>query len=209
MYKLSFIFQGHTVEPWYKLGINIAGAASIASWTAAWSFLIFYPFQRFGYLRVTPLTEFKGLDQTEHGETAYPVDAWVETQYNNPEGQRRPSIPSLMQGSPGWEYNPSNLQNMVTKLQSCTGFAQSRLRKSNFCYGSVASDGLFLVSPLLQDCSLCWDRWNGTWCLHLTRPCLLALGQVLIWVKCRIGCGALSIGLIWLFLQGSLATAEL
>ena len=45
--------------------------------------------------------EFKGLDQTEHGETAYPVDAWVELQYNNPEGQRRQSIPSLMQGSPG------------------------------------------------------------------------------------------------------------
>ena len=30
----------------------------------------------------------------------------------------------------------------------------------------------FLVSALLRDCSLCWDRWNGTWRLHLTRPCL-------------------------------------
>ena len=28
-----------------------------------------------------------------------------------------------------------------------------------------------LVSALLQDCSLCWDGWRGTWLLHLTRPC--------------------------------------
>ena len=41
----------------------------------------------------------------------------------------------------------------------------------------------FLVSALLRDCSLCWDRWNGTWHLHLTRPCLLALGWVLIYIS--------------------------
>ena len=35
--------------------------------------------------------------------------------------------------------------------------------------------------------SLCWDRWNGTWHPHLTRPCFVALGQVLIWVPRRIG----------------------
>ena len=29
----------------------------------------------------------------------------------------------------------------------------------------------FLVSALFRDCSLCWDRWCGTWLLHLTRPC--------------------------------------
>ena len=37
----------------------------------------------------------------------------------------------------------------------------------------------FLVSALLRNYSLCWDRWNGTWHLHLTRPCLIALGRVL------------------------------
>ena len=30
---------------------------------------------------------------------------------------------------------------------------------------------LLLLSALLRDCSLCWDRWRGTWLLHLTRPC--------------------------------------
>ena len=48
----------------------------------------------------------------------------------------------------------------------------------------------FFVSPLLRDCSLCWDRWRGTWLLHLTRPCQCvahqngvepqALGRVLL-----------------------------
>ena len=55
---------------------------------------------------------------------------------------------------------------------------------------------IFFVSALLWDCSLCWDRWPGTWLLHLTRPCLyvvhqdevepLALGWVLIWVERQI-----------------------
>ena len=38
-------------------------------------------------------------------------------------------------------------------------------------------------SAFLQDCSLCWDCWNGIWHLHLTRPCLVALGRVLFWVN--------------------------
>ena len=41
----------------------------------------------------------------------------------------------------------------------------------------------FFVSALLRDCSLCWDHWNGTRPLHLMRPCLVGLGQVLIWVE--------------------------
>ena len=38
----------------------------------------------------------------------------------------------------------------------------------------------FFVSALLRDYSLCCDPVNGTWLLHLTRPCLVTLGQVLI-----------------------------
>ena len=43
---------------------------------------------------------------------------------------------------------------------------------------------IFFVSALLRDYSLCWDCVNGAWLLHLTQPCLLALGRVLIQV-CR------------------------
>ena len=42
---------------------------------------------------------------------------------------------------------------------------------------------IIFLSALLWDCSLCWDRWNYTWHLHMTRPCLVALGWVLIWVE--------------------------
>ena len=38
----------------------------------------------------------------------------------------------------------------------------------------------FFVSAFLRNCFLCWDHWNGT-SLHLTRPCNVALGRVLIW----------------------------
>jgi len=38
------------------------------------------------------------MDMTEHGEAAYPVDAWVEIQYNRSEVERRPSIPRIMNG---------------------------------------------------------------------------------------------------------------
>ena len=48
-----------------------------------------------------------------------------------------------------------------------------------------------LVSPLLQNCFVCWDRWNGTWCLQLMRPCYVALGRVLILVVCGMGWGAI------------------
>ena len=51
---------------------------------------------------------------------------------------------------------------------------------------------IFLVSALLQNCFLCWDRWNVTWCLQLTQPCYVALGRVLILVVSQIGWGAIS-----------------
>ena len=52
---------------------------------------------------------------------------------------------------------------------------------------------VFLLSTFLWDCSLCWDRWNGTWHLHLMHPCLVALGRVLIWVERRINSKAFTI----------------
>ena len=75
----------------------MAGGVCIALWTAVWGFLIFFPLNYFNLLRIKPLTEFKGMDLTEHGEAAYPVDAWVEIQYNQ-EG-RDISVLNLLQGT--------------------------------------------------------------------------------------------------------------
>ena len=50
----------------------------------------------------------------------------------------------------------------------------------------------FLVSALLRDCSLCWDRWRHTWLLHLTWPCYYMLRDIAldgcngcVWKACR------------------------
>ncbi len=84
--------QGNTAAPWYLLGVNVAGGTCVALWSAFWGFCIFYPLRRAGLLRVAPLTEFKGIDDVDHGERAYPADAWVEMQY------RRSDVPNVMDG---------------------------------------------------------------------------------------------------------------
>jgi hypothetical protein len=50
-------------------------------------------------LRIPPETEFKGVDICEHGEAAYPVDAWVELQYSHTADNERPNVPRNMQGT--------------------------------------------------------------------------------------------------------------
>ena len=95
---LTLFFQGNTSEPWYLLGINIAGGVCISLWAIFWSFCIFFPLSYFNFLRIKPQTEYKGVDVMEHGESAYPVDAWVEIQYNQNKEGDRPKVPSVMQG---------------------------------------------------------------------------------------------------------------
>jgi hypothetical protein len=53
----------------------------------------------FPQLRIPPETEFKGVDICEHGEAAYPVDAWVELQYSHTADNERPNVPRNMQGT--------------------------------------------------------------------------------------------------------------
>ena len=60
---------------------------------------MFYPLMKFNLLRINAQTEFKGMDLTEHGEAAYPADAWVELQYKD-DDYGRPSVPSVMKGAP-------------------------------------------------------------------------------------------------------------
>ena len=70
-------------------------------WAATCSFIMFFTLNYFRLFRVKPQTEFKGVDICEHGEAAYPVDAWIEQQYNNNSENERPTIPKNMQGTQG------------------------------------------------------------------------------------------------------------
>ena len=54
-------------------------------------------------------------------------------------------------------------------------------------YITWAWNYVFFVSALFRNCLLRWECWNSTWLLHMTRPCYVALGRVLIWVVSRIG----------------------
>lgn len=70
-------------------------------WAAVCSFIIFYTLNFFCLFRIKPQVEFKGMDVCEHGEAAYPVDAWIEQQYNHNSENERPTIPKNMQGING------------------------------------------------------------------------------------------------------------
>ena len=82
-HECGIIFKGNTIEAWKSLGINLLGAVVIIAWTAVWSCLVFGGLKWFEILRVDLQDEHFGLDLTEHGESAYPADAWIEIQYQN------------------------------------------------------------------------------------------------------------------------------
>jgi len=71
-----------TSAGWQGLGVNIAGLLAIFAWSGFWSMVIFGGLKVLNILRIDRDTEFRGNDTVKHGEAAYPVDAWVELQYD-------------------------------------------------------------------------------------------------------------------------------
>ena len=53
------------------LGIQVLGALATAAWAFGTGVVIFFALKKLGILRVSPKTELKGLDLTEHGQDAY------------------------------------------------------------------------------------------------------------------------------------------
>ena len=81
------------------------------------------------------------------------------------------------------------------KMKYCKSkYIRIKLKQKSYQSKWLTLVVFFLVSALLRDCSLCWDRCNGTWHLHLTRPYYVALGG--FWSGSFVGLvwGALSIG---------------
>ena len=62
--------------------------------------------------------------------------------------------------------------NLASKLMDASILPVQNI--SHFQYSITQVAAFFFLSALLRDCSLCWDRWNGTWHLHLTRPCFIS-----------------------------------
>ncbi len=101
-YGNGILWLGHISEPWYSLGVNLAGLFAIMSWACFWSVLIFGAMKSIDILRVDEQTELMGNDLVKHGEAAYPKDAWLEEQYKKtkdglPPNMMEVSITSLTQ----------------------------------------------------------------------------------------------------------------
>lgn len=103
--------MGDTLDPWYQLGINVAGAVSIIAWSGFWSLLLFGTLHYFDLLRIDRDTEFRGNDIVKHGEPAYPVEAWAELQY---EDRKKSSVAApWMSGSSRTTSTANNAFEMV------------------------------------------------------------------------------------------------
>ena len=93
-----FYYGGYS-HAWNRFGVNIAGSLAIIVWSLLWSVLIFGSLKYFNLLRIDRDTEFKGNDLVKHGESAYPVDAWVELQYEKKSRKISTNVAPMMQGS--------------------------------------------------------------------------------------------------------------
>lgn len=95
----GIFFYGGYSHAWKRLGVNLAGALAITAWSALWSVIIFGSLKYFKLLRIDRDTEFRGNDLVKHGESAYPVDAWVELQYEKKSRKTSHMVAPNMQGS--------------------------------------------------------------------------------------------------------------
>jgi Amt family ammonium transporter len=74
-----FVYGDHSYA-WKRLGINLLGVLAIALWSILWSVIIFGGLKKLKLLRIDHETERLGNDGVKHGESAYPMDAWVLAQ---------------------------------------------------------------------------------------------------------------------------------
>jgi len=80
--KRGIFWDGGFAHPWQVLGHQLGGATAISVWAIVWSTFIFGTLKFFGILRVNATDESDGMDIVKHGESAYPVNAWLEYQYS-------------------------------------------------------------------------------------------------------------------------------
>ncbi|XP_075253812.1 putative ammonium transporter 1 [Convolutriloba macropyga] len=60
---------------------NFIGGLAITAWTFATTGTLFFTLRALGFLRVSELIERNGLDVMEHGEVAYPADAYLDDDF--------------------------------------------------------------------------------------------------------------------------------
>ena len=93
-YGDGIFWIGDQPDPWIQLGVNLVSLLAIILWAGAHSIVIFGSLYYFELLRIDKETEYRGCDIIKHGEAAYPVSAWKETQYDVSTSKK--NLPSFM-----------------------------------------------------------------------------------------------------------------
>ena len=108
-YGKGIFWIGDQPDPWIQLGVNIACLLAIIVWAGLHSIVIFGSLSYFKLLRIDREIEFKGCDITKHGEAAYPVSAWKETQYDVATTNMKKNLPSFMAHNTSISSDPVDL----------------------------------------------------------------------------------------------------
>ena len=101
----GIIIEGATLGPWKRLGVAALGCVAVVAWSGAICFIMFWGFKKANLLRIDEETELKGCDMVKHGELAYPVESWRETQYDVNTDR---NVPMIMVQKPSTEFKEAN-----------------------------------------------------------------------------------------------------
>jgi Amt family ammonium transporter len=83
----GIIFSGHELA-FKSFAWNLCGAVVIMCWVATTSLLLFGTLKLTGFLRVPELVEIAGLDGFHHGELAYPLSSYANSELPNVAGSK-------------------------------------------------------------------------------------------------------------------------
>ena len=74
---VGIFYSAFSAQSFQFFAWNLIGVIAICAWTAAFMGPLFFTLKFTGFLRVPKEVELEGLDLTEHGEIAYPAEAYT------------------------------------------------------------------------------------------------------------------------------------
>jgi len=145
------------VTAMHQIWSQFVGILVITAWAASISVIMFYILKLNNKLRVSQDVEQKGLDITEHGEAAYPAEAWREEQYKQegdmalPPNMSKQKKVELLEMKEGKRNNPMETETIVfeKKLTGPWSKVNKELKKQMLNWEKDKDAEVFLkVKPL-------------------------------------------------------------
>ena len=155
----GIFYHGDEIEAWRKLGVNILGAVSIIAWSGFWSFLVFGVLKSHNLLRVDDYTEVHGHDLLHHGEAAYPLDAWLEHQYENQPFEKSAVLDGSMSKVKDLSKEMSSEKHLSKEVHNATSLDKPDGKEA---YGPLSVDGLRKNSKILTVASFMTNSFRNS-----------------------------------------------